>query len=118
MPSWAGLVFSVGEVWSGPVPGHFCQTRDQTVQSLTKILGPGPGLPWTVYIGLVPVQTQSRPGPCMFGATGAAPVAYWGSSVHQAHGHESARVRAARVQPGHTKERMGHGCMGKANGGP
>ena len=51
---------SVGEVRSGLVPGHFCQTGDQTVQSLTKFLGLGPGLPWTVYIGLVPVQTGSR----------------------------------------------------------
>ena len=51
---------SVGEVRSGPVPGHFCWTGDRTVQSLTKFLGPGPGLPWTVYIGLVPAQTRSR----------------------------------------------------------
>ena len=34
---------SVGEVRSGLVPGHFCQTGDQTVQSLMKYLGPGPG---------------------------------------------------------------------------
>ena len=34
---------SVGEVRSGPVPGHFCQTGDQTVRSLMKYLGPGPG---------------------------------------------------------------------------
>ena len=34
---------SIGEVQSGPVPGHFCQTGDQTVQSLMKYLGPGPG---------------------------------------------------------------------------
>ena len=31
-------------------------------------------MPQTVYIGLVPVQ----PGPCMFGTTGAAPMAYLG----------------------------------------
>ena len=51
---------SVGEVWSGPVPGHFCRTGDPTVPSLTQFLGPGPGLPRTIYIGLVPVQTGSR----------------------------------------------------------
>ena len=51
---------SVGEVRSGPVPGHFCQTGDPTIPSLTQFLGPGPGLPRTVYIGLVPVQTGSR----------------------------------------------------------
>ena len=34
---------SVGEVRSGPVPGHFCWTGDRTVWSLTKFLGPGPG---------------------------------------------------------------------------
>ena len=34
---------SVGEVRSGPVPGHFCRTGDRTVWSLTKFLGPGPG---------------------------------------------------------------------------
>ena len=33
------------------------------VWSLTKFLGLGPGPPGTVYIGLVPVQTQSRLGP-------------------------------------------------------
>ena len=54
------LKTSVGEVWSGPVPGHFCQTRDRTVRSLMKYLGLGPGPPGTVYIGLVPVQTWSR----------------------------------------------------------
>ena len=54
------VLTSVGEVWSGPVPGHFCRTGDWTVWSQTKILGPGPGLPGTVYIGLVPVQTRSR----------------------------------------------------------
>ena len=52
--------FSVGEVRSGPVPGHFFWTRDLTVPSLMKYLGPGPGRPGTVYIGLVPVQTWSR----------------------------------------------------------
>ena len=51
---------SVGEVRSGLVPGHFCQTGDPTVPSLTQFLGPGPGLPRTIYIGLVLVQTQSR----------------------------------------------------------
>ena len=51
---------SVGEVRSGLVLGHFCQTRDRTVRSLTKFLGPGLGLPQTVYIGLVLVQTGSR----------------------------------------------------------
>ena len=30
------------------------------VPSLTQFLGPGPGPPRTVYIGLVPVQTGSR----------------------------------------------------------
>ena len=50
---------SVGKVQSSLVPGHFCQTGDQTVRSLTKILGLGLGPPWTVYIGLVLVQTQS-----------------------------------------------------------
>ena len=54
---------SVGEVRFGLVPGHFCQTRDWTVQSLMKYLGLGLGLPGTVYIGLVPVQTRSRLGP-------------------------------------------------------
>ena len=34
---------SVGEVRSGLVLGHFCQTGDQTVRSLMKYLGPGPG---------------------------------------------------------------------------
>ena len=34
---------SVGEVRSGPVPGHFCQTGDRMVRSLTKFFGPGPG---------------------------------------------------------------------------
>ena len=47
---------SVGEVQSGLVPGHFCRTGDPTVPSLTQFLG----LPWTVYIGLVLVQTGSR----------------------------------------------------------
>ena len=51
---------SVGEVRSGPVQGHFCWTGDWTVQSLTKFLGPGLRLPWTVYISLVPAQTRSR----------------------------------------------------------
>ena len=51
---------SVGEVWSGLVPGHFCRTGDLMVPSLTQFLGPGLGLPRTVYIGLVPVQTGSR----------------------------------------------------------
>ena len=51
------------EVRSGLVPGHFCQTRDQTVRSQIKYLGPGLGLPGTVYPGLVPVQTGSRLGP-------------------------------------------------------
>ena len=51
---------SVVEVWSSLVPGHFCQTRDLTVLSLTRFLGPGPGPPWTVYISLVQVQTRSR----------------------------------------------------------
>ena len=50
---------SVGEVRSGPVPGHFCWTGDWTVQSLTKILGLGPGPPRTV----ISVWSQSRPGP-------------------------------------------------------
>ena len=50
---------SVGEVRSGPIPVHFCWTGDQTVQSLTKFLGPGLGLPRTIYIGLDPVQTRS-----------------------------------------------------------
>ena len=36
-------VASGGEVRSGLVPGHFCQTGDWTVRSLTKFLGPGPG---------------------------------------------------------------------------
>ena len=54
---------SVGEVWSGPVLGHFCWTGDLTVPSLMKYLGPGLGPPGTVYISLVPVQTWSRPGP-------------------------------------------------------
>ena len=58
------LVNSIGEVWSGPVPGHFFQTRDRTVWSLTKILGLGLGLPQTIYIDRSgphpdPVQTQS-----------------------------------------------------------
>ena len=44
---------SVGEVRSGPVPGHFCRTGDWTVRSQTKFPGPGPGPPGTVYIGLV-----------------------------------------------------------------
>ena len=57
---------SVGEVRSGLVPGHFFQTRDRIVQSLTKILGPGLGPPRTVYISLVLVQAWSRPGPCTF----------------------------------------------------
>ena len=51
---------SVGEVRSGPVPGHFCWTGDLTVPSLTQFLGPGLGPPRTVYIGLVLVQTGSR----------------------------------------------------------
>ena len=51
---------SIGEVRFGPVLGHFFWTRDQMVQSLMKYLGPGPGLPGTVYISLVPVQTGSR----------------------------------------------------------
>ena len=51
---------SVGEVQSGPVPGHFFQTRDPMVPSLTQFLGLGPGPSQTVYIGLVPVQTGSR----------------------------------------------------------
>ena len=51
---------SVGEVRSGLVPGHFCWTRDPMVPSLTQFLGPGPGLPRTVYISLVLVQTRSR----------------------------------------------------------
>ena len=34
---------SVGEVRSGPVPGHFCRTGDRTVWSLTKFLGLGLG---------------------------------------------------------------------------
>ena len=53
---------SVGEVRSGLVPGHFCQTGDWTVGSPTQFLGPGPGLPGMVYNGLVPVQTGSRLG--------------------------------------------------------
>ena len=57
---------SDGEVQSGLVPSHFCQTGDWTVLSLTKILGPGPGPPRTIYIGLVPVQTWSRPSPCTY----------------------------------------------------
>ena len=57
------LLISVGEVRSGPVPGHFCQTGDWTVQSQMKYLGLGPGPPGTVYPGLVPVQTGSRLGP-------------------------------------------------------
>ena len=55
-----GVEHSVGEVRSGPVPGHFCWTGDPTVPSLTQFLGPGPGPPRTIYIGLVPVQTGSR----------------------------------------------------------
>ena len=48
------LPISVGEVWSGPVPGHFCWTGDWTVHSQTKFPGPGPGPPGTIYIGLGP----------------------------------------------------------------
>ena len=51
---------SVGEVQSGPVPGHFCWTGDRMVPSLTQFLGLGLGPPQTAYIGLVPVQTGSR----------------------------------------------------------
>ena len=51
---------SVGEVQSGPVPGHFRQTGDPMVPSLTQFLGLGPGPPQTIYFGLVPVQTGSR----------------------------------------------------------
>ena len=53
-------ITSVGEVRFGPVWGHFCWTRDQTVQSLMKFLGPGLGLPGTIYMCLVLVQTWSR----------------------------------------------------------
>ena len=59
-PPPSSLTPSVGEVRSGPVLGHFCRTGDWTVRSLTKFLGPGLGLPRTIYIGLVPVQTGSR----------------------------------------------------------
>ena len=52
----AGQQASVGEVQSGPVRGHFCQTGDRTVRSQTKFLGPGPGPPGTVW-------TRSGPGP-------------------------------------------------------
>ena len=51
------VMCSVGEVRSGPVPGHFCRTGDWTVRSLMKYLGGPPG---TIYFGLVPVQMQSR----------------------------------------------------------
>ena len=53
-------ITSVGEVQFGPVWGHFCWTGDQMVWTLTKFLGLGLGLPGTVYISLVLVQTWSR----------------------------------------------------------
>ena len=59
IPKNRGLA-SVGELPSGLVPGHFCWTRDPTVPSLTQFLGLGPGLPQTIYISLVLVQTGSR----------------------------------------------------------
>ena len=67
----------VGEVWSGPVLGHFGQTGDQTVQSLTKYLGLGLGPPGTVYIGLVLVQTRSRLRPACSAPLG---LLWWGAA--------------------------------------
>ena len=106
---------SVGEVQSGLVPGHFCWTGDWTVWSLTKFLGPGPGPPWTVYIGLVPVQTRSRPSPCMFGTTGAASVAYWGSFVCWARRHSRCMSAWRGYSQGALRSMWG---MGEANSGP
>ena len=51
-----GLVRS-GAIFAGSETGW---TR---VQSLMQFLGPGPGPPGTIYIGLVWVQTRSRLGP-------------------------------------------------------
>ena len=45
----------------------------------------------------------------MFGATGAALVAYWWSLVCWVHCHELVHVRVAWVQLGCTEECMGHG---------
>jgi len=60
-PFFISIHSSVGEVRSGPVFAHFRQTADRMVWSLAKNSGPRPRLTETVYVGLVPVQTPSRP---------------------------------------------------------
>ena len=53
---WEGLDVSVGEVWSGPVPSHFCRMGDWTVQSLTRMA-------WDRHGPSILVWSRSRPGP-------------------------------------------------------
>ena len=57
MPRHDGL--SVGEVWSVPVLGHFCQTGDWTVRSLTKFWDQDQDC----HRLSISVWSRSRPGP-------------------------------------------------------